>query len=68
MLNDDLEILSILLSSVVSNRHVENSLRAMHLKKMSKFNVFVVKNANFSVSTRQKKMNEGLNEASILCL
>ena len=68
MLNEDLEILSSLLSSIVTNRHVENSLRAMHLKRMSKFSVFFAKNADFSAFIRHKKINEGLNEASILCL
>ena len=68
MLNEDLEILSSLLSNIVTNRHVENSLRAMHLKRMSKFNVVIAKNADFSAFTRHKEINVGLNEASIICL
>ena len=68
MWNEDLEILSSLLRSVDTNGYVENILRAMHLKKMSKFNVIIVKSANISGSTSLKKINEGLIETSILCL
>ena len=58
MLNEDLEILSSLLSSIVTNRHVENSLRAMHLKRMSKINVFIAKTADFSAFARHKEINK----------
>ena len=66
--SEDLEILSSLISNVVTNRLVENNFRAMYPKKMSKFYVVIAKNVNISASTRHKTINEGLNESLILWL
>ena len=68
MFSKDLKNPSSKLSSSVDNRHVENTLCPLLLKKIQKSHEFADKNSTFSASTHHKKMNDGLNEASILCL
>ena len=68
MSNEDLNILSSLLSSVVTNWFVENTLCPIQLKKEDKFYAFVKENIKISASNHHKKINDGSKESSILWL